>query len=357
MRLHDQLGRHARHRGHRRGREGQRADALQRRGGRRRHRPRVRRRGRPDRRHHADRQGHEQRHRRARRRPAAPMFDPSAVFYMEKLVTGPEAADVVDIRKPVAENIHQVAKAKGMHRARRHRRAARPAPPRRPRRGDPRHRRAHQVHPRRRRRRRDHGRPPGHRHRPAARRRRHARGHHRGVRDEVHWAASSRPGSGRRTTRSGSGPSTPATTSTPTTSSPPTTWSRGDDCFFVATGITDGELMRGVRYRAGGATYPLAGDALAQRHDPRRSPAEHRFEKLREFAESTTSAAVDFERPLRRSRARRPRGAALSDGDERLDLALTRGSKARPAWEAVTSTGSASGSMQARQSTMPSRLE
>ena len=26
------------------------------------------------------------------------MFDPSAVFYMEKLVTGPEAADVVDIR-------------------------------------------------------------------------------------------------------------------------------------------------------------------------------------------------------------------------------------------------------------------
>jgi fructose-1,6-bisphosphatase II len=41
------------------------------------------------------------------------MYDPSAVFYMEKLVTGPEAADVVDIRYPVAENIHQVAKAKG----------------------------------------------------------------------------------------------------------------------------------------------------------------------------------------------------------------------------------------------------
>lgn len=32
---------------------------------------------------------------------------------MEKLVTGPEAADVVDIRKPVAENIRAVAKAKG----------------------------------------------------------------------------------------------------------------------------------------------------------------------------------------------------------------------------------------------------
>ncbi|MEX0427652.1 class II fructose-bisphosphatase [Nocardioides sp. DS6] len=45
--------------------------------------------------------------------PRGSMYDPSAVFYMEKLVTGPEAADVVDIRLPVAENISQVAKAKG----------------------------------------------------------------------------------------------------------------------------------------------------------------------------------------------------------------------------------------------------
>lgn len=45
--------------------------------------------------------------------PRGSMYDPSAVFYMEKLVTGPEAAEVVDIRLPVAENIHQVAKAKG----------------------------------------------------------------------------------------------------------------------------------------------------------------------------------------------------------------------------------------------------
>ncbi|AIY16495.1 class II fructose-bisphosphatase [Pimelobacter simplex] len=45
--------------------------------------------------------------------PRGTMYDPSAVFYMEKLVTGPEAADLVDIRYPVAENIHQVAKAKG----------------------------------------------------------------------------------------------------------------------------------------------------------------------------------------------------------------------------------------------------
>ncbi|WP_271635125.1 class II fructose-bisphosphatase [Solicola gregarius] len=46
--------------------------------------------------------------------PRHSMYDPSAVFYMEKLVTGPEAADVVDIRLPLAENIHRVAKSKGL---------------------------------------------------------------------------------------------------------------------------------------------------------------------------------------------------------------------------------------------------
>jgi fructose-1,6-bisphosphatase II len=40
------------------------------------------------------------------------MFDPSAVFYMEKLAVGPEAADVIDITAPIAENIRRVAKAK-----------------------------------------------------------------------------------------------------------------------------------------------------------------------------------------------------------------------------------------------------
>ncbi|WP_336111718.1 class II fructose-bisphosphatase [Streptomyces sp. PTD9-10] len=40
------------------------------------------------------------------------MFDPSAVFYMDKLVTGPEAADFVDIDAPVAVNIRRIAKAK-----------------------------------------------------------------------------------------------------------------------------------------------------------------------------------------------------------------------------------------------------
>jgi fructose-1,6-bisphosphatase II len=41
------------------------------------------------------------------------MYDPSAVFYMDKLVAGPDAADFVDINAPVATNIRRVAKAKG----------------------------------------------------------------------------------------------------------------------------------------------------------------------------------------------------------------------------------------------------
>ncbi len=46
--------------------------------------------------------------------PRGSMYDPSAVFYMEKLIAGPEAADKVDIRLSAAENISIVAKAKGL---------------------------------------------------------------------------------------------------------------------------------------------------------------------------------------------------------------------------------------------------
>ena len=42
------------------------------------------------------------------------MYDPSAVFYMTKLATGPEAASVVDLDAPPAVNIAAVAKAKGI---------------------------------------------------------------------------------------------------------------------------------------------------------------------------------------------------------------------------------------------------
>ena len=45
--------------------------------------------------------------------PRGSMFFPGAALYMEKIATGPEAADAIDIDAPVAENIQQVAKAKG----------------------------------------------------------------------------------------------------------------------------------------------------------------------------------------------------------------------------------------------------
>jgi fructose-1,6-bisphosphatase II len=42
------------------------------------------------------------------------MFDPSAVFYMNKIAVGPEAIDAIDITAPIGENVRQVAKAKGL---------------------------------------------------------------------------------------------------------------------------------------------------------------------------------------------------------------------------------------------------
>ncbi len=43
------------------------------------------------------------------------MFDPGPAFYMDKLATGPEAAAVVDINESITENLHRVAEAKGEH--------------------------------------------------------------------------------------------------------------------------------------------------------------------------------------------------------------------------------------------------
>ncbi len=42
------------------------------------------------------------------------MYDASVCFYMDKLVTGPEAADVVDVMASPEDNIRAVAKAKGI---------------------------------------------------------------------------------------------------------------------------------------------------------------------------------------------------------------------------------------------------
>jgi fructose-1,6-bisphosphatase II len=63
---------------------------------------------------------------------------------------------------------------------------------------------------------------------------------------------------------------------------------QGDNCFFAATGITDGELLRGVRYDSRGATT----ESLVMRSKSgtvRRIDARHRLKKLARYA------AVQFE--------------------------------------------------------------
>src|SRR5581483_3861439 len=63
----------------------------------------------------------------------------------------------------------------------------------------------------------------------------------------------------------------------------------GDNVFFVATGVTDGELLEGVRYRAGGATT----HSLVMRSKSgtiRSIHSDHQLTKLRAYS------AVDFER-------------------------------------------------------------
>jgi fructose-1,6-bisphosphatase II len=58
---------------------------------------------------------------------------------------------------------------------------------------------------------------------------------------------------------------------------------RGDNCFFAATGITDGEVLRGVHYTASGATT----QSLVMRSKSgtvRRIDARHRTDKLQEFS-------------------------------------------------------------------------
>jgi fructose-1,6-bisphosphatase II len=218
--------------------------------------------------------------------PRGSMYDPSAVFYMEKLATGPDAADVVDIRNPVAENIHQVAKAKGS------------APEDvtvvlldRP------------------------------RHEQLAREIRETGARIKFITDgDVAGAImAARPDTGidlllgvggtpegiiaacamkcmdgviqgrlwptddeERERAIDAGHDLDRVLYTDDLVS-------GDDCFFVATGITDGELMRGVRYRAGGAsTHSLV--MRSRSGTIRQIISEHKISKLKAYAN------VDFER-------------------------------------------------------------
>ena len=58
---------------------------------------------------------------------------------------------------------------------------------------------------------------------------------------------------------------------------------KGDNCFFAATGITDGELLRGVRFDSGGArTQSLV--TRSRSGTVRLIDARHRIDKLQTFA-------------------------------------------------------------------------
>ncbi len=45
--------------------------------------------------------------------PRGTMFDPGPFLYMNKIAVGPEASGKIDIEKPITENLHAIAKAKG----------------------------------------------------------------------------------------------------------------------------------------------------------------------------------------------------------------------------------------------------
>ncbi|HEX5741261.1 MAG TPA: class II fructose-bisphosphatase [Pilimelia sp.] len=64
---------------------------------------------------------------------------------------------------------------------------------------------------------------------------------------------------------------------------------RGDNMFFVATGVTSGDLLKGVRYRSGGA-YTQSIVMRSKSGTIRVIDSYHRLEKLRAYS------AVDFDR-------------------------------------------------------------
>ena len=211
------------------------------------------------------------------------MYDPSAVFYMNKIAVGPDAVDAIDITVPIGENIRKVAKAKSLSvsdltvcildrprhekliadvrdagarsgssptatsRARSRRAGRTPAPICW--RGSAAHRRASSPPPR-----------------------------------SAAWAAPSRASSpqGRRRTPEGHrrGHDLDQILFTEDLVS-------GENVFFCATGVTDGDLLKGVHYYGGGCTT----QSIVMRSKSgtvRMIEAYHRLSKLNEYS------AIDF---------------------------------------------------------------
>jgi len=58
---------------------------------------------------------------------------------------------------------------------------------------------------------------------------------------------------------------------------------KSDNCFFAATGVTDGELLKGVRFHAGGA---ITQSLVMRSHSGtvRMIEAHHRLDKLNQIS-------------------------------------------------------------------------
>ena len=238
---------HGRHGRHRRGREGRGADALQRRAHRRRQRRRE-----------VDiavdplegttlaRQGHAQRAGGDRAVRARHDVRPRARRLHGEAGRRPRTSPTCSTS--TARWARRCAGRRAPRRGHRRRDGRRPRPPapRGGHRGDPRRRRARAAHPRR-------------------RRQRRAAGGQRPLARDLLWGIGGTPegvisaaaikciGGGlvgrlwprddderKAALDAGLRPRAPAHRRT--------TWSRGDDCFFAATGVTDGDVLQGVRY-------------------------------------------------------------------------------------------------------------
>ena len=60
---------------------------------------------------------------------------------------------------------------------------------------------------------------------------------------------------------------------------------KGDNCFFAATAITDGELLQGVRYARLRRHHPVARHALPIGHGAVRRARATPCDKLREYSQ------------------------------------------------------------------------
>jgi fructose-1,6-bisphosphatase II len=58
---------------------------------------------------------------------------------------------------------------------------------------------------------------------------------------------------------------------------------RGNDCFFAATGVTDGDVLQGVRYPTPRAATTESLVMRSRTHTVRRIQARHNREKLRAY--------------------------------------------------------------------------